>query len=121
MIGKEKSSISVFPSRRWTRSVAPTLYTQLLQSKSSTRFPSHALPTTLSHLSRFSKLRYSPLVFGIEKNGVLATARELGIAVIAYSPLGRGLVTGQYVRCFPAFRARFKALTCNLHLLEISR
>lgn len=28
---------------------------------------------------------------------VLRTARELGISVVAYSPLGRGLLTGQYV------------------------
>lgn len=28
--------------------------------------------------------------------GLLATCRELGIAVVAYSPLGRGLLTGQY-------------------------
>lgn len=29
---------------------------------------------------------------------ILRTARELGIAIIAYSPLGRGLLTGRYVR-----------------------
>ncbi|GGC81392.1 oxidoreductase [Tersicoccus solisilvae] len=29
-----------------------------------------------------------------EANGVLATTRELGIAFVAYSPLGRGLLTG---------------------------
>ncbi|MEH0108510.1 aldo/keto reductase [Tersicoccus sp. MR15.9] len=29
-----------------------------------------------------------------ESNGVLATTRELGIAFVAYSPLGRGLLTG---------------------------
>jgi aryl-alcohol dehydrogenase-like predicted oxidoreductase len=29
-------------------------------------------------------------------DGVLATARELGITVVAYSPLGRGFLTGRY-------------------------
>ena len=29
--------------------------------------------------------------------GILRTARELGIKVVAYSPLGRGLLTGRYV------------------------
>lgn len=33
-----------------------------------------------------------------EKIALLMTARELGVTVIAYSPLGRGLLTGQYVR-----------------------
>ena len=28
---------------------------------------------------------------------LLKTARELGVAVVAYSPLGRGLLTGRYV------------------------
>jgi aryl-alcohol dehydrogenase-like predicted oxidoreductase len=30
----------------------------------------------------------------IERNGVLATCRELGIGFVAYSPLGRGFLTG---------------------------
>ncbi len=31
----------------------------------------------------------------IEENGVLATVRELGIGFVAYSPLGRGFLSGQ--------------------------
>jgi aryl-alcohol dehydrogenase-like predicted oxidoreductase len=31
-----------------------------------------------------------------EKIGLLETCRELGVATIAYSPLGRGFLTGQY-------------------------
>ena len=31
-----------------------------------------------------------------ESNGVLDTVRELGIGFVAYSPLGRGFLTGQY-------------------------
>jgi aryl-alcohol dehydrogenase-like predicted oxidoreductase len=33
-----------------------------------------------------------------ETNGVLATCRELGIGFVAYSPLGRGFLTGQFKR-----------------------
>jgi len=32
----------------------------------------------------------------VEENGVLDTVRELGIGFVAYSPLGRGFLTGQY-------------------------
>jgi aryl-alcohol dehydrogenase-like predicted oxidoreductase len=32
----------------------------------------------------------------IETNGVLDTAKELGITIIAYSPLAQGLVTGKF-------------------------
>ncbi|KAK7041990.1 Aldo/keto reductase [Favolaschia claudopus] len=44
------------------------------------------------------QMEYSPFMLDIEdpKIAVLATARELGIKIVAYSPLGRGLVTGQY-------------------------
>ncbi len=32
----------------------------------------------------------------IEKNGILKTARELGVTIIAYTPLESGLLTGKY-------------------------
>ena len=32
----------------------------------------------------------------VEENGVLDTVRELGIGFVAYSPLGRGFLTGQF-------------------------
>jgi aryl-alcohol dehydrogenase-like predicted oxidoreductase len=37
---------------------------------------------------------YSLWTRDVETNGVLATCRELGIAFVAYSPLGRGFLTG---------------------------
>jgi aryl-alcohol dehydrogenase-like predicted oxidoreductase len=37
---------------------------------------------------------YSLWTRDVETNGVLATCRELGIALVAYSPLGRGFLTG---------------------------
>jgi len=41
------------------------------------------------------EIEYSPFSTEAEDNGVLKTCQELGIAVIAYSPLGRGFLTGQ--------------------------
>ena len=37
---------------------------------------------------------YSLFTRDVEANGVLACARELGIALVAYAPLGRGILTG---------------------------
>ncbi|MEP6670215.1 MAG: aldo/keto reductase [Chthoniobacter sp.] len=37
---------------------------------------------------------YSLWTRDVEENGVLATCRELGIGLVAYSPLGRGFLTG---------------------------
>ena len=42
------------------------------------------------------QIEYSPFVLDIEKNDLLKTCRELGVTIVAYSPLARGLVTGQY-------------------------
>ncbi|KZT18978.1 Aldo/keto reductase [Neolentinus lepideus HHB14362 ss-1] len=44
------------------------------------------------------QMEYSPFTLDIEdeKIGLLKTARELGVTVVAYSPLGRGLLTGRY-------------------------
>ena len=46
------------------------------------------------------QVEYSPFTLDIEdpKIGLLKAARELGITIVAYSPLGRGLITGKYVR-----------------------
>jgi aryl-alcohol dehydrogenase-like predicted oxidoreductase len=45
------------------------------------------------------QVEYSPFTLDIEdeKIGLLKACRELGVAVIAYSPLGRGLLTGTIV------------------------
>ncbi|KAI1848696.1 hypothetical protein JX265_005677 [Neoarthrinium moseri] len=45
------------------------------------------------------QIEYSPFVLEAENEAstnVLATCRELGIAVICYSPLGRGILTGAF-------------------------
>jgi len=50
----------------------------------------HGLPLAVN------QMRYSLLDRSIERNGVLATARELGVTIIAYTPLGSGLLSGKY-------------------------
>jgi len=53
-----------------------------------------------------NQVRYSLLHRGIEANGVLDAARELGITVIAYSPLAQGILSGKYHREPDLIRAR---------------
>jgi len=43
-----------------------------------------------------NQVRYSLLHRSIETDGVLETARELGVTIIAYTPLERGLLSGKY-------------------------
>ena len=43
-----------------------------------------------------NQMRYSLLSREIERNGVLETARQLGVTITAYTPLARGLLSGKY-------------------------
>lgn len=57
-----------------------------------------------------NQMRYSLLSREIETNGVLETAKELGVTIIAYTPLASGLLSGKYhqnpdlVKRIPAVR-----------------
>jgi aryl-alcohol dehydrogenase-like predicted oxidoreductase len=60
---------------------------------------SEAAPDTLRRAAVVAPLaalqsEFSLFTRDVERNGVLATARELGLTFVAYSPLGRGLLTG---------------------------
>lgn len=43
-----------------------------------------------------NQVRYSLLTRQIETDGILSTARELDITILAYSPLAQGLLTGKF-------------------------
>jgi aryl-alcohol dehydrogenase-like predicted oxidoreductase len=62
-----------------------------------------------------NQVRYSLLDRGIETNGVLESAKDLGIEIIAYSPLAQGILSGVFhddpglVRRRPGFRKHMSA------------
>jgi aryl-alcohol dehydrogenase-like predicted oxidoreductase len=45
-----------------------------------------------------NQVKYSLLDRRVESDGTVATARDLGVTIIAYSPLEQGLLTGKYHR-----------------------
>jgi aryl-alcohol dehydrogenase-like predicted oxidoreductase len=53
-----------------------------------------------------NQVRYNLLDRRIETNGVLAAATELGVTIIAYSPLAQGILSGKYHREPGLIRAR---------------
>jgi aryl-alcohol dehydrogenase-like predicted oxidoreductase len=64
---------------------------------------SEAAPATIRrahavHPISALQTEYSLWTRDIEQNGVLDTVRELGIGFVAYSPLGRGFLTGRFQR-----------------------
>jgi aryl-alcohol dehydrogenase-like predicted oxidoreductase len=64
---------------------------------------SEAAPDTIRrghaiHPMSALQTEYSLWSRDVEENGVLQTVRELGIGFVAYSPLGRGFLTGRFQR-----------------------
>ena len=57
------------------------------------------------------QIEFSPFTLDLERSGLVAAARELGVALVAYAPLGRGLLTGRFVRRPP--RASVLVLTSD--------
>ena len=56
------------------------------------RLQKHGLPLASN------QVHYSLLNRSIERNGTLAAAKELGVTIIAYTPLESGLLSGKYHR-----------------------
>lgn len=56
----------------------------------------HALLAEQGVTLAVNQVQYSLLSRQIEHNGILDTARELGVTILAYSPLAQGLLTGKY-------------------------
>jgi aryl-alcohol dehydrogenase-like predicted oxidoreductase len=90
--------VSPLYTRRHSRTNAATLregkikYLGLSEVSSATLRRAHAI-----HPIHAVQIEYSPFVLDIEGQegtNLLETCRELGVAVVAYSPLGRGLLTG---------------------------
>ncbi|MEA3441381.1 MAG: aldo/keto reductase [Chloroflexota bacterium] len=72
-----------------------------------------------------NQVKFNLLDRRIESNGILDKAKELGITVIAYSPLAQGLLTGKYhqdpdrLKDVRAFRKIYKSY--NRRLLDKTR
>jgi aryl-alcohol dehydrogenase-like predicted oxidoreductase len=56
----------------------------------------HAALAAQGHPLASNQMEYSILNRRIESNGVMDAAKELGMTIIAYSPLAQGLVSGRY-------------------------
>jgi aryl-alcohol dehydrogenase-like predicted oxidoreductase len=85
------------------RSAGKVKYLGLSECSADTLRRAHAV-----HPIAVVQVEYSIFTLDIENPTInlLQTARELGVKIIAYSPLGRGMLTGRYV-C-PSFPTFFK-------------
>jgi aryl-alcohol dehydrogenase-like predicted oxidoreductase len=73
-----------------TRAVGVSNYNAEQMKRAHERLASHGVPL-LSNQVEYSLLHRSP-----ETNGVLKTCNDLGVKLIAYSPLAMGVLTGKY-------------------------
>ncbi len=98
------------------------LYLGLSEASSETLRRAHRIHPIAALQSEFSLWSRDP-----QEHGVLATCRELGVALVAYSPLGRGFLTGalkspddfaadDYRRLSPRFQG--ENFQRNLELVE---
>ena len=58
-----------------------------------------------------NQVEYSLIQRSPERNGLLTACRELGVTLIAYSPLGMGLLTGKYTPSHPPSGVRGRKYT----------
>ncbi len=73
-----------------TRTVGISNFSQTQMLRAYSRLAQHGIPLASN------QVHYSLLNRTVEKNGLLARCKELGIRLIAYSPLEKGVLTGKY-------------------------
>ncbi len=73
-----------------TRTVGVSNYDQNQMLRAYSALARHDVPLASN------QVKYSLLDRDVEKNGLLARCQELGVRLIAYSPLEMGLLTGKY-------------------------
>ena len=73
-----------------TRAVGVSNYDQNQMQRAVTTLARHDIPLASN------QVEYHLLNRSVEKNGLLARCQELGVRLIAYSPLAMGLLTGKY-------------------------
>lgn len=65
-----------------------------------------------------NQVEYSLLNRKVEKNGLLQKCKEMDVKLIAYSPLGMGLLTGKYTAINPPQGIRAGVVNYNRRLME---
>jgi aryl-alcohol dehydrogenase-like predicted oxidoreductase len=76
--------------RGWARTVGVSNFSEKLMLRAYSTLARYGIPLASN------QVHYSLLRRDIEKNGLLARCKDLGVRVIAYSPLEMGLLSGKY-------------------------
>ena len=93
---------SLVPVAVWANALADAVEAGLTRSVGVSNYSAAQMRQAHAVLSRrgvplaSNQVEYHLLHRKVERNGVRQTCRELGVALIAYSPLAKGLLTGKY-------------------------
>ncbi len=91
-----------FPVETWARALAEAVERGLIKCAGVSNYNASQVRRTHATLANYgiplasNQVEYSLLARDIERNGTMATCRELGVTLIAYSPLRKGVLTGKY-------------------------
>lgn len=104
----------IFSTDRLMEGLAECVQSGLARTVGVSNFGQTRMLAAYSSLARHNvplasnQVHYSLLNRAVEKNGTLARCRELGIRLIAYSPIEKGLLSGKYSaqKPPPGMRAR---------------
>lgn len=90
------------PVEHWVEALAEAKQKGLTRAVGVSNYSKNQMQRAYTFLAKYdiplasNQVEYSLLDRKIEKNGVLQRANELGIRIIAYSPLAKGILTGKY-------------------------
>jgi aryl-alcohol dehydrogenase-like predicted oxidoreductase len=92
--------MAICVEKGWTRTVGVSNFNATQMMTAYSALARHNIPLAAN------QVHYSLLRREVEKNGLLARCKELGVRLIAYSPLEMGLLSGKYSAENPPAGAR---------------
>ena len=101
-----------FPVETWAEALAEAVKAGWTRSVGVSNYDKNQMQRTYTVLSKYdiplasNQVEYHLLDRKVEKNGLLDRCKEMGIRLIAYSPLAKGLLTGKYTSENPPPGAR---------------
>lgn len=99
-VDRMMEGMSICVEKGWTRTVGVSNFNATQMMTAYSALARHNIPLASN------QVHYSLLRREVEKNGLLARCQELGVRLIAYSPLEMGLLTGKYSTENPPAGAR---------------
>jgi aryl-alcohol dehydrogenase-like predicted oxidoreductase len=89
-VESEMEAMAALVAARSIRAVGVSNFSASQMRRAHAALARHGIPLATN------QVRYSLVARGIETNGTLAAAKELGVTIIAYSPLGQGILSGRF-------------------------